>query len=39
MEDDVTLIQEKLEDTSAEFQTVQFTKCFEWWCDHCVNCC
>ena len=35
---DTTMIQAKLQDSSAKFQAVHFTKCFEWWHDYWASC-
>jgi hypothetical protein len=36
--DDIAMIQAKLGDGLADFQTVTIMKCFEWWHD-CGACC
>jgi hypothetical protein len=35
---DVAMFQTELRDALAKFQTVDFRKCFEQWCDHWAAC-
>ena len=34
----ITIIQTKSQNIFAAFQTLNFMKCLEWWCDFCADC-